>query len=156
MTSGYAAGAVGAFRGTVVLALIKVDTCNYTQKDKLSIVSCTDPGAFKTTGRRATARYSWTWSLAMSNGAVSGNGTETGRLTLTFKSGALTLLTAGRTQPSNPPGSLETTGKWRVASGTGTYSGASGSGSFDFRSIEDRSISLPTRTGSITISGAVS
>ena len=141
-----AARSSGALKGTVVLARIDVGAaCTYPGQ----LARCTESGVFKGSPGRARASYSWTSNLPNSSAA--------GRLTLTFaKLGSLVLVTRGRQQATNPPGSIRTVGSWRVASGTGSFVRASGRGSYVFLSIENRNVNPVTRTGSITISGTIS
>jgi hypothetical protein len=134
-------------KGSVALAKIDVATaCVYSD----ALARCTEPGIFKGPRGRAKASYSWTWTL-------SGSGVEKGTLTVTYaKAGSLVLATIGTPKKTNPPGSVRTTGSWRVASGTGGFARASGKGRYVFLSLEDRSGNPVTRTGSLTISGTTS
>jgi hypothetical protein len=158
-SSAAAATTFTSLRGTVTLARIDVDSrCVASEKGtEALLVSCTEPGVFSSgspTG--ATASYRWTWSLVLNNGAVSGIGSETGRLTLALRAGTLVLATNGQTQPQGTPATLRTRGGWRVASGTGRYARAKGAGTFVFVSIEKRRAKPFTRTGSVALSGTLS
>jgi hypothetical protein len=145
-------------KGTVTLARIDVDSrCGASKKGtEALLVSCTEPGAFSGSPTGATASYRWTWLLVVNNGAVSGVGSETGRLTLALRAGTLVLATNGQTQPQGTPATLRTRGGWRVVSGTGRYARAKGAGTFVFVSIEKRRANPFTRTGSVALTGTLS
>jgi hypothetical protein len=98
---------------------------------------CGQAGQFQGQPAVAGAAYNWFWGLELKNNVTTGFADETGEIGLNFGSpGVLTLTTKGRQVPIGTPTAAsaqgETKGTWTVKSGTGSYAGATGSGTYVF------------------------
>jgi len=145
--------ATAALTGTVTLKPVDVTkACTFggASAAKSLALGCKQSGAFAGSGGMARASYDWAWKLAVdANNATTGYGTESGTLVLDFgKRGLVRLALTGKQAPVGEATATsareQTKGTWTMASGTGSYQGKRGRGTYTFTA---------TRSGSATTFG---
>jgi hypothetical protein len=126
-------------QGTVTLAAVNTaKACKFSGGATVLTALCHQSGAFAGKPGAADAVYSWRWDLEVGKtGKTTGNATEVGNLTLTFgELGVLRLTTRGQQVPVGTPSTSsargKTTGRWTFKSGTKSFAGRHGSGTYVF------------------------
>jgi hypothetical protein len=135
-------------QGTVTLGAVNsAKHCKFSGGATVLTAICHQSGPFAGKPGAADGTYSWRWDLELGkDGNTTGNATEVGTVTLDFGGlGVIRVTTRGRQVPIGTPSRISargrTTGHWTFKSGTKTFTGKHGSGTYVFET---------SRTGSTT------
>jgi hypothetical protein len=127
-----------ALAGSVTLRPVNMQKdCHLSLGPGVVIEECAQMGAYLGTPSPAGASYGWRWDLEVKDNATTGHAPETGRLLLSFgAAGTLTIDTIGTRSPVGPQTAAaaraKTRGTWKIDSGTGSFKGKKGSGTYTF------------------------
>jgi hypothetical protein len=126
-------------QGTVTLAAVNTaKQCKFSGGATVLTAFCRQSGTFVGKPGAAGAAYSWRWELEVGKtGKTTGNATEVGNIALNFGDrGVLRVTTRGQQVPVGTPSTSSaggrTTGRWTLKSGTKSFAGRQGSGTYVF------------------------
>jgi hypothetical protein len=146
--------------GTVTLGAVNsAKNCRFSGGATVLTALCHQSGPFAGKPRAADAAYSWRWDLELGkDGNTTGNATEAGTLTLDFGGlGVLRVTTRGRQVPVGIPSRSSargrTTGRWTFKSGTKSFAGRHGSGTYVFETA--RTGPTTFQVARLTLSGSL-